>query len=563
MSEGKEGGAAVGGIVIIPLTVAGVAAGVAGAAAVTAVTVAVTAGAIAVTTTVVSAAAVAGATVATVAAVGYGLYEAGKATEEMIKIEKENREQVKKATQQYLESLKLDEAKGDEFVQKVLSYIETTAQLFTKEEAEQIINQEKTGDKRVGKAHELLELTSDYEVLLDNLYTALDMAQKLNLSIVDINQELNQISQSKGDLDALKAILDAVNDKIIDWIREQEKKLEQEVDASVLIHESWKIVSKDRDVIACVCKDEIVELFEKSDNREIAEARIKLVINEKRLALLRLYDALRGLRGFSLFEDKARGILTETLVMFQEEHPELTDTEINSLLDRAIEKMRAVYNDCADMLGRELVEARVKFEDALAYNEAYRKAMGLPIKSLTFNEDEPLSSLDEILKENERLKILYENKEKNKVWMAQLSERFRASGYTYVIGGHEEMVLSDGLVIRTNEYFLTPDGECVVIVSTYSDGRPMQIVVEGIKLKGYGIDKVHIARVQKEHAARCAEILDDLIDGELKEYDPSEETAQDIEVENLPDEYVKRALTAREKRTNAKPTGDQKHQSVE
>lgn len=553
MSSGEE--VIIGGAVAVPVAIAGTVAGTAATGAAVGAGMAALAAGLAVAgagAAVGVAAGVAGAVIAAgvgaIGAVGYGIYKAGQTAVEIARIEKENREKVKKATEQYLESLKQDEAKGEEFIKNAITYFDQVGGLFTKDEAEQIINKESALDKRVEKAHELLELASEYEMMLENLHTVMDMASTLHLSTSDIDDEISHIEESKDDLVALRSVIKTINDKIIDWIREEEKKLEQEAGNKVFTRESWKIVTESRDVIACVCQKDIIDLFEKSNNREIAEAKLQIEINNKRMALMVLYNALSDLRGFSLFEKEALSIISDTMVLFQEDHPELTDSGIDKILDQSLARMRSLYNRCVEMLGQELVEAKIKFEDAVSYNKALRIEMNIPAKKYVFNEDDPQASLDEVLKDNEELQKLYENTQKNKVWMAKLNEHFRNSGYIYVVGGREEMRLPNSDVVRTSEYFLTPDQECIVIVMTYSDGRPVEILVEGIKLQGFNTDKAHILEVQRKHCEKSAEILDGLVEGEIKRYEPSEDTAVAVEVENLPDEYRNRALKARKER---------------
>ena len=564
MSAGEEAIIVVpAAVVAAPIAVAGGVAAVGTAAAAVGVIAAVGAAAVAAGLAVGVGGAVVAAGAAVVGAVGYGVYKAGESVAESIRIAKENREQVKKATDKYLESLKADEAKGEEFVQKVLTYIEMSGLLYTKEEAEEIISQCHNVEERIDKAHELLELTSEYEMVIENLQTVLDMAKTLNLSIDEINDELSHIEQSKDDLTAIKDVLNNINDKIINWIREQEEKILEQAGQRVFNHDSWKIVSESRNVIATVCKDEIIELLEKSNDREMAEAKLRIEINDKRLALIRLYDALSTLSGFSLFEEEARQILSDSLVLFQVDHPELTDSGIDAQLDASLAQMYALYNRCCDMLGKELVKAKVAFEDALAINKAYRNEMRLPQESFIFDENDPVNSAEKVIKDNEELKLLYENSQKNKAWFNQIKKNFKDSGYIYVEGGREEMVIPGSNVIRVNEYFLTPDQECVVIVSTYSDGRPAEILVEGIKLHGFDTDKEHILQVQKKHCEKSAELLDGLVEGEIVRYEPSEDTAVAIEVDNLPDEYLTRALEARKKRQNKNADTAKKRQANE
>lgn len=552
MSAGETGTVAVGvaAVVATPVVVGAAAAGVAVASAAVGAAVAVGAAAVAAGVAVGVAGAVVAAGAAAVGAVGYGLLQAGQGAAEAIKIAQENREQVKKATGKYLESLKEDEAKCEEFVKKGLEYIEQNGQLYTKDEAEKIVHQEQTVQQRVDKVQELLELTSEYEMVLENLSTVRDMALKLNIDTKEIDEELKQIEQAKNDLGALRQVLNNLNEKIINWIREQEQQLLDQAGNRIFTHESWKIVSESRDVIACIYQDDIVELFEKSNDREIAEARLKIEINDKRLALIKLYDALSNLRGFPLFEEEARKILTESLYLFQTDHPDLTDSGIDAMLNQSLAAMLSIYNSCVEQLGKELVEAKIKYEDALALNKAYRIEMRLPHENFIFDEDDPEGSADKVIKNNEQLHLLYENMQKNKVWMNKLNERFRASGYIYVVGGRVEMIIPGTDVVKVTEYYLTPDEECVVIVSTYSDGRPMEIVVEGIKLNGLDDDKEHIKHVQKKHCEKSGELLDGLVEGEITRYEPSDNTAVAIELENLPAEYRERARQAREKRNN-------------
>ncbi len=495
--------------------------------------------------------------VGSLAAIGYGLYQAGLTAAEIAKIAKENREEVRKATEKYLESLKLDEEKSDEFVKRTLEYFDKSDSPFTKEEAEKIISKEKTADKRVTKAKELLDIASTYEMAISNLYTMMSMMKTFGEEDETISTKFDEIKEHTKNLEELKKAIKEANDEIVAKIREMEKSI-LESPAKIFSHEGWKIVTEERDVIAGMYKDDIAELFEKTNDRELLEAKLKLEINQKRLILMNMYNTLSDLRGFPLFEDEAKKVLTETLALFQEGGTNLTDSGLSAVLDNSLEEMKSIYNRCAEKCGRELLEAKNKFMEQCNLNNMYRKEIGLSDKEFTFDEAHIDESVNAVLEDNERLIDLYKIMKKNEAFHKALVSRFHKSGYRHIPSAHRVEHFPSGL-IKTTDYYITPDEECCVIVSTYSDGRPAQILCEGIEIEGFDADKDHILKVQKGHCAKSKELLDGLIEGEIDRImEPSEETAIAIPIPELPEDVRKRAKKARKERIARKKTETKK-----